>query len=654
MFRANADKTFPNVSALLKQPAEFPTDREALLAQAHRLMDGHWTVFGRPLELGDAPPVWREHPISHVATPLTHFSRMYYTGSALGGDVKYIWELSRHAELLRLAQAYFLERDERVAERVVAMLRDWMTDNPPSQGVNWLSALEVSFRAIAWCWIWKLTSASAAWGDQTLAQFLWTLAHSATYIEQYDSIHHSPNTHLTGEALGLLYIATCFPELRGSVRWKRMAVSMLVSEIPHQFLDDGFHYERSTGYHRYNVEFYLHAFAIAQNLGEHWAEPFRKPLSKALDASVALRLPNGDWPVFGDEDGGAAVRLWADSSRSQSPLLGLGAALLDRSDLVDDDAVERSSLAWWFGVTPLHRIQGAPTLSTNLPHAGYFIGRDSMAGSDWMVVVDAGPHGGMSTGHAHTDLGHVELCVGNEPVLADPGCAVYASDAPRRDWYRSLAAHAALSVDNSPLATPRGVFGWTTVAPTPVVECVDGAQHWVCRLRYELSRANGIVHERQVILVRGHGLFVIDWVLGKGSHSLSWNWPLGQSAVKVDAAGAVPWVRIGSSVVMTTASTVPLRQNIHDVMRSPTYGVEVGVKAVQLTVDEAILPLVAVTAFRRPETDAPETTLDGQTVHIRLSKLILLCATAGSPARVESLPGDSNVATTRQSPKGVD
>jgi hypothetical protein len=33
------------------------------------------------------------------------------------------------------------------------------------------------------------------------------------HIESYLSTYFSPNTHLTGEALGLYYLGTCLPEL---------------------------------------------------------------------------------------------------------------------------------------------------------------------------------------------------------------------------------------------------------------------------------------------------------------------------------------------------------------------------------------------------------------------------------------------------------
>ena len=96
---------------------------------------------------------------------------------------------------------------------------------------------------------------------ELLPRFLWYLWHHARHIERYDSIHHSPNTHLTGEALGLLYVGLLFLEFRRSARWAATGGQLLVSELEYQVLNDGMHFERATGYHRYTVEIYTHGAA---------------------------------------------------------------------------------------------------------------------------------------------------------------------------------------------------------------------------------------------------------------------------------------------------------------------------------------------------------------------------------------------------------
>ena len=45
----------------------------------------------------------------------------------------------------------------------------------------------------------------------------------ARHVARYLSYYFSPNTHLTGEALGLFYAGTLFPEFRQSPQWRDLA-----------------------------------------------------------------------------------------------------------------------------------------------------------------------------------------------------------------------------------------------------------------------------------------------------------------------------------------------------------------------------------------------------------------------------------------------
>lgn len=634
--REIASSGFPSLPA---RTASGPPDREALIIDATALLAGHWRVFDHALDIGDRAPQWRTHPVSGRQTAVEHFSAIHYAGAHLGGDVKYIWELNRHAELLRMAQAYFLTDDERFAARTLALVEDWIDDNPPNQGVNWISALEIAFRAIAWCWIWKLTAKSSAWTPQRFGKLLWAISHSARFVNAYDSIHHSPNTHLTGEGLGLLYVATTFPELRHTQHWKQRAVDILVSEIPHQFLNDGFHYERSTGYHRYNLEFYLHALAIARAYGEDWAEIAVPAISKALDATLALRKPDGDWPVFGDEDGGSAVRLATGSARDQAPLLALGATLLQDGRWLTNTDMSHRSLVWWFGLSLESQASAVLSKRTHwsLSDAGYHVATDTSSSQTLYCAVDAGPHGGKHTGHAHTDVGHVEVAVGDFPVIVDPGCAVYASDTPRRDWYRSLRAHASVVVDGQELAEPRGVFGWTSVAPTPAVEVRDEDEMWCCLLRYPI--AGDLTHERQVVLVRGQGggIFVIDRLLGSGSHSIRVHWPLG---VRLDETSLRGSREVTIGPVTMSIYGEGLESTIRDSLRSTTYGSEEQVSAILVESIASRFPATIVTGFRRSDTEpAPfQITEDGTQLRMTFPSIdtVVLSRAGRVPARARA------------------
>jgi hypothetical protein len=512
--------------------------------------------------------------------------------------VKFVWELNRHHELLRLAQAFALTGHAAYAEKSIGLLGTWWDANPRGMGVNWVSVLDVSFRAITWAWIRRLTAESAAWTPERVARLQLAVEQSARFIDAFDSVHHSPNTHLTGEALGLLVLGSAFPELPQASAWRDHGVAILQSEVTHQFLADGMHYERATGYHRYNIEFYLLASTIARASGEDWDRPWQDSLRRGLDALAALKRADGLWPVIGDEDGGSTLRLWGGAVQQHDQLLALGAAVFGNADWRRGLSEGSSSLAWWLGYKvddplPLPE-SGFEVL--DLPAAGYFGARSSRA---WSVLVDAGPHGGDRTGHAHTDLGHVEIANAEGPVIVDPGCAVYTADLPRRDWYRSLGAHATLCIGGDRLAEPSHAFGWKSIAPQPEVSVSTEEWGWSARMHYALPSDHGITHERQVALIHGAGVLVIDFVTGIATTSLRWNWPFGTSVSDIEKLGEGAVAR-GEHFVLSFVASVPVQSMLSPSRCSPTYGSERASVALDVRNDIVQLPVSSIAAFSFP------------------------------------------------------
>ena len=557
-------------------------------------LKGNWSIFGTSVVTDLSQHDWTAHPTTGARPSDAHWTRVSYLGGVGGGDVKAIWELNRHHHILRLAQGYFLDRSEETAESLVALIDQWIEQNPAGRGINWTSSLEVAFRSIAWCWIWALTCESPAWTKQRLERFLVTIWHHARHIERFDSIHHSPNTHLTGEGLGLLYIGLSFPELRRAHRWAERGREILESELGIQVFDDGVHFERAVGYHRYTAEFYLHYLLLADAHGLPVEPAHRTRIRAAVAATCALRRPDGSWPVIGDEDSGDTLLLTTNEPQDQGPILALGGALFREQSWVDLTRDVHRAAGWWLlddgqwqslqamaSKAESPRVTGGGTrtglqerrrgTATALASAGYYVASD---GSDdgWWCLVDAGPHGGDRTGHAHTDLGHVEISHGATLIIADPGCFAYTMEPALRDWARSELAHASLVIDDTPLALPSGPFSWSSVAPTPSCIHGDSDAAWWCELQYTRPHARGaITHRRQVTLVRGIGVVVCDWVDGDAPSSFALHWPLADTPDDSDIVGTrikrdgygVSWTSVGGGDL--TAALLPI-------VRSAGYG----------------------------------------------------------------------------------
>jgi heparinase II/III-like protein len=281
-----------------------PDARHSVLAAAEQVRSHRFDLLGyHGLQLGE-PIDWRRDPIADRQAPMVHWSRINPLDARVVGDSKVIWELNRHQWLVTLGQAYWLTGDRRYAKEASALLRSWIRANPYGVGINWTSSLEAALRLIAWSWaLMLLRDADAIAPDDAADVFALVWLH-ASHIERYLSYYFSPNTHLTGEALGLFYAGVLFPEFRDATRWRDVGRRILIGESRRQILTDGVYVEHATCYHRYTLEIYLHFLILASRNGIAVPDLVRERVERMLDFSVAVNRPDRTMPAIGDADGG--------------------------------------------------------------------------------------------------------------------------------------------------------------------------------------------------------------------------------------------------------------------------------------------------------------------------------------------------------------
>lgn len=507
--------------------------REQILAEARAVSNGAWRVFGEVVPLDGSPDSWRTHPLSGTTTPLEHWSKLPIHPDAIGGDVKQVWELNRHRGLLRLAQAWAIEHDPAWLAALGAYLDSWLVGNPAGFGINWTSSLEVAFRALAWTWVRGLTHQSPLWTPQRESAFASSLWLHGRHVYRYDSVHHSPNTHLTGEGLALAILGRAWPHWEGAASWTERGDAILTEELEHQVLADGMHAELAPGYHRYTTEFYLLWLLVRQRAGESVPAATHERVRTLVDALALLRRPDGRFPGIGDEDGGVTLPLGSAHPRDPDPVLVLGRGVLGLGGSSHIESPPARELAWWllddasWEVAMRPAVAPAPERLESLPNAGYHVLRDA-APQGWWCLVDAGPQANSLPGHSHSDLGHVEVVYGERPIVTDPGSLLYAPDQGRRDADRSSRSHATLTVDDAPLAQPSGPFRWRILGPVPASRIRQPEGGTIIGLEYAWKAADGasLRHERQVLMMDVDGLVVVDWLVGAEGRDLCLTWPL--------------------------------------------------------------------------------------------------------------------------------
>lgn len=442
-----------------------PRSVDRVLRAAESVMNGRYPILGAGwLELGRDPD-WHVDPVLGKAAPRLHWSRVPYLDPDAVGDHKFVWELSRQQYLTWLGQAYRITGDERFAVRAWDLVLSWIDDNDPSIGINWASSLEVAFRAIAWCWLWFLASPSLFLAPEKRRLILGTLALHGRHVERYLSTYFSPNTHLTGEALALCYLGSAWPAGAVSDRWWRTGYRVLSQEFRRQVLADGMHFERSSCYHLYTLEFYLHLCALSlrrNGVVEGW---LTEGLRSMAMAACTLRGPDGRMVNVGDDDGGSFHPLDPVDPRDPSAALASASILLGDPSLWPDSGAAGAA-AWLLGAEAFATASkrgcerpGEGTIS-HLSEAGF---ASSWRGGDG-VVVSTGCRDpkGRRPGHVHDDALSMELWLDGARVVADPGTYSYTAEPDRRRWYRSARAHNAVVVDGAHDGSRRP-FGWDTL-----------------------------------------------------------------------------------------------------------------------------------------------------------------------------------------------
>jgi hypothetical protein len=190
----------------------WPHAEREVIDQALRIGEGRFSLLGQHELCFGQPIDWGLDPTTGKQAPTVHWSRIPLLDADVTGNLKVVWELNRHQYYLTLGRAYWYTGDEQYAKTFVDHISSWMDYNTPKQGVNWTSSLELAFRSISWLWALYFFQDSSHLTPSLFLRMLKFLYLHARHIETYLSTYFSPNTHLTGEALGLFYLGTLLPE----------------------------------------------------------------------------------------------------------------------------------------------------------------------------------------------------------------------------------------------------------------------------------------------------------------------------------------------------------------------------------------------------------------------------------------------------------
>jgi len=566
----NEPRFFVSFDAREQTLAEFrrrwPEAEREIIDAGNRIAEGTFDLLGlRELKLGRNVD-WHLEPISGKRTPLVHWSQLNYLDATIAGDKKITWELNRHQYFLTLGRAYWLTGDEKYAQVFVSHVTSWMDENPPKLGINWASSLEIAFRSISWLWALQFFKESSSLSAEVLVRMLKFLYLNALHLETYLSTYFSPNTHLTGEALGLFYIGLLLPEFKDGERWRDLGLEILVAQLPRHVKPDGVYFEQSSYYHRYTTDFYIHLAILLRVNGMTLLRELEPRLELLLDHLMYITRPDGTTPFFGDDDGGRLVMLDYRPANDWRSLLSTGAVLFNRGDykfVADEAAEETLWLLGTEGVRSFDRIgeQCPAKKSVAFADGGYYVMRDDWSPAANYLLFDCGPHGMANCGHAHADALAIEVAARGRTLLVDPGTFTYTGGKELRDWFRSSAAHNTVTVDGQSSSIPAGTFSWKTITSCERLSWIEHE-----RFTYVSGRHHGYehiakpgTHTRSILFLKHDYWLMLDRIELSGKHGIDQWFHFESSKSPVSTARGSGWVSHPSATADGTDSDTGLK-----------------------------------------------------------------------------------------------
>lgn len=527
-------------------------DMPAVVDAAERVLAGRFDVFAlRGAELG-FPPDWLRCPRTGAKAPLYFGKTLDYRDERLVGDIKYLWEPSRHQEMVTLAQAAWLTGEARFARGAMQLLQSWLQDNPYPLGPHWASSLELGIRLLSWSVAWQFLHAaplhgSAAWWEDEAPQALrgaWLAGvfRHVHFVAGHLSRHSSANNHLLGELMGLIVAEATWPlwpELR---RWGTMARRAFESEALRQNHPDGVNREQAFWYHHEVADMMLIVGQAAAARGGEFGTAYWQRWDAMLDFVAAVMDVGGHVPAVGDADDAVMLRLHHgkgfDVYRS---LLASGALLRNRPDWAHCAAMLDDKTRCLVGAGACSRFpqllaQDVPAKTPReFADGGYWVLGDRLGERDELrVVVDAGELGFLSlAAHGHADALAFTLSLAGRPMLVDPGTYAYHTQRKWRDHFRGTGAHNTVRLDGADQSQIGGNFLWTRHARATCELWQTGpeADRWVGSHDGYARGSRPVRHRRHLALdKRARRLQVQDELQGAGEHLVELHWQLAPEA----------------------------------------------------------------------------------------------------------------------------
>lgn len=484
---------------LLCLPSSDSASARACLADADQIVDEGVLAFGRRVPLRTAQD-WIADPESGRVWPQQAWWEIDIRSDHRLGDVKWVWEIGRHRDLVVLARAAALGTEGAPwAAHLDRLIRWWCDANPLERSVHWYSNLELSLRLVAWNQIIGLAGHHLP--IRTLDLMALHIAQMRRHLwrDLPYTMSSMRNNHLLGDALGMGLADSLTGQASGRIRGA-VARRIWQAQLARQMNPDGSMIEDSLSYHRFVLE-----MLCARHLAGDRAQALVDQIGRASRYLADLGALDGPMPPFGDWDEGRVL------ASSRDPLdvgnaVALGLAIAgepERSDWRE----KYDLLDWYLPPSAPGALTGSrPGLTAS--KAGDVVVAQR---GDWQVWLKCGS----APSHGHADLGHVSARYRDAWVLNDPGTGTYNGPLRVRNGFRVSRAHNVLRPLGLGQMEPHRAFRWLSRPlgrAGRVQELGSATVLWGAHDAYvRRDKSPWPWRLARVCVVHAKGITVIDW-----------------------------------------------------------------------------------------------------------------------------------------------
>jgi len=374
------------------------------------------------------------------------------------GDVKYVFEINKHQEFVRLCQAFLFTNKSRYISKLVENLYSWIENNPVLFGMNWSSPTVAAYRLISWTLSFELVRKENIISYETYSKWGQIVFEHIKMISNNYSLYSSAGNHLISEATAVFI---------GCLRWKiffdandrnyleymqRKAFNILINEIDKQIYNDGVNHEQAISYQIFSANQFFIALYFGEKCGMKFPEIFYEKLYKSGKFLRLITNRSGTAPQIGDEDNAWPYRLCGQDANRVSEQLGVFGIFFGDSSLHISNRLPESAF-WLFGSKEMEKgrkndvcndLNLKPVLNYQkyCQNGGYYISKIRQKEHDEsLVILDCGPVGTQMTGaHGHSDALSLYLSLGGTWFLVDSGTYHYHNTKIRK-FMRLSSAH---------------------------------------------------------------------------------------------------------------------------------------------------------------------------------------------------------------------